>query len=149
MENVRINLPMEYSLEIVLIIFEIMIILMFIAIFYAFYLEPMLSYFKKPNVTHAKYIYLKKLNSLYKESKDKSANTRELYFKLSKIIREFIKKSTGINVVSFSKSEIKKLNIKDLDKLMEEYYPPEFSVDEIGNIQKSIERTISLIKLWE
>ena len=114
-----------------------------------YFLEPLLSYFRKPDVRHAKYIYLRKLNNLSKEAEKKLSNTRDLYYKLSKIIREFIKKSTSINIVSLSKSEIKKLNIKELDALMEEYYPPEFAKDEIGDIKKSIEKTINLIKEWK
>ena len=132
MENVRLNLPMEYSLEIVLVIFEIIIILMLFYIFFTYYWSPILSYFLKPNVSHAKYTFLKKLASLYKEANKKTSNNRILYFKLSKIIREFVKKSTAINVVSLSKSEIKKLNIYALDKLMEEYYPPEFSPKKVN-----------------
>ena len=44
--------------------------------------------------------------------------------------------------------EIKKLEIAELDALMEEYYPPEFSFKESGDIKKSLLNTISLIEKW-
>ncbi len=149
MEEFNLNLPMSYSLELVSIIVEIMIVLMFILIFYLYYWDIILNYYNRPNVKKAKRIYLKKLNNLSNEVNRGNNDYRNLYFKLSKIIREFIKKAIAINVVSLSKYEIKKLEINDLDKLMEEYYPPEFSMESEGDIKESIERTINLIKKWE
>ena len=149
MEDIKLNLPLSYSSDLVIVIIEIIIILILLIIFMDVYWESLLNYFSQPDVPHIKDVYLKRLYNLNKLADNRNEDVKELYFKLSKIIREFIEKTTSINVLNLSKSEIKKLDIKDLDRLMEEYYPPEFSSSIDGDIKRSIENTISLIKTWE
>ncbi len=149
MDNIYLNYPMEYSLELIAIILEIIILLMLLMVFYNNYWQLIIGYFKRPNVPHLKEVYTKKLYNLLKRVDNREYDNRDAYFRLSKIIREFVEKSTLINVLNLSKDEIKKLNIKDLDSLMDEYYPPEFSSDYQGDIKKSINNAILTINRWE
>ena len=92
--------------------------------------------------------YLHHLENLLNEVKDDEIDNREAYQKMSVIIREFIAKSTKINVLNLTKDEINKLNIRDLSSLMDEYYQNEFSRNAKGNIIESINKTMEVIRTW-
>ncbi len=144
--------PFYYSWKLVYILGIILVLLIigyFITRYSSFFYKHFIEIFKKATVPSLKNIYLRRLSKLRNDINNNKINNRDAYLRLSNTIREFIEKATGINVLSMSKSEAKKLNMKDLSLLMEEYYPPEFSSNKEGNIMGSIDRTMEVIKRWK
>ena len=74
--------------------------------------------------------YALKLQDLAAGYNSKTITKREAYQSLSLLIRGFVHEATGINVENYTKSEIKALGMPSLDRLMAEYYVPEFAEDE-------------------
>ena len=66
---------------------------------------------------------------------------KELYKQLSKIIRGYYYERTGINIISYSLTEITKLKDKSLSQLINECYRNEFSKQINKNTKKFICRT--------
>ena len=91
----------------------------------------------------------KKLQKLLNMVNNGRISDKDAYLTLSGYIREFVKKVSGINVLSLSKEEIKKIGMPSLSALMEEYYPPEFSNNIKGDIVTSIKRSIEVISKWK
>ena len=147
--NKELNLPLNYSWNIITIILEIITILVLMYIFYDYFWKVIKNYIVRPRVPYLKERYIKRLEKLKNDVSENRYDIRDAYYNLSKIIREFIDKSTGINVLNLTKSEIEKIGISDLSLLMEEYYPPEFSKFSDSDINNSIVITIELIKKWE
>ena len=147
--NKELNLPLNYSWNIITIILEIITILVLMYIFYDYFWKVIKNYIVRPRVPYLKERYIKRLEKLKNDVSENRYDIRDAYYNLSKIIREFIDKSTGINVLNLTKSEIEKIGISDLSLLMEEYYPPEFSKFSDSDIINSIVITIELIKKWE
>ena len=92
--------------------------------------------------------YIKKLELLMNDVKEEEIDNREAYKKMSLIIREFIAKTTKINVLNLTKDEINKLNIHDLSSLMDEYYKNEFARTSKGDILDSLNKTMEVIRTW-
>lgn len=95
--------------------------------------------------------YVGKIENIAGGYKNGAITKRDGYQRLSAIIREFVHEATGINVESLVKSEIKALGIRNLDKLMEEYYVPEFAEDEKAEHKDLISSCVSamgVIKSW-
>lgn len=147
--NKELDLPLGYSWNIMTVLLEVMAILVLMYTFYDYFWKIIKNYITMPRIPHLKDRYIKKLEKLGNDVNDNSIDVKEAYYHLSKIIREFIDKSTGIKVLNLTKEEIKKIGINELSLLMEEYYPPEFSEYSDSNIANSIMRTIELIKKWE
>jgi hypothetical protein len=144
--------PFKYSwgLAKILIVVTIILLVAYIVILLSprFYDKYLSKLFRKSRVPSLKVRYVRKLENLLNMVNSNRIINKEAYTILSLYIREFVKKATGINVLSSSKEEIKKLGMPDLSRLMEEYYPPEFAKYANGNIIGSIERSIEVIKRW-
>ena len=143
--------PFRYSWNLVYILLGLIVLLIIgylLIRFSPFFSKLFNKFFRKAIVPGFKSRYLRQLEKLKILVDRNEISNRNAYLKLSSIIRGFIEKSTGINVLSLSKNEVKKLNMNDLSLLMEEYYPPEFAKESKGNILASIERTMEVIKRW-
>ncbi len=143
--------PFRYSWDIVyalLVVIAILIIGYLLIKFSPFFSKHFGKFFKKAQAPSYKAKALKLLGKLREDVENNNINNRDAYLKLSNIIRKFIEKTTGINVLSLSKEEVKKLDMEQLSILMEEYYPPEFAKESHGNILDSIDRTTEVIKRW-
>ena len=92
--------------------------------------------------------YLKKIDKLTKKVESEKIELRIEYQNLSKIIRNFVYEMTDIKVQNYSLQEIKKLDMKPLYELIEEYYKPEFAKHFLGNIKLSIDKTRKVIEKW-
>ena len=95
--------------------------------------------------------YAARLKELSKEYSEKAVDKRTAYQKLSILIRGFVQEVTGINVENFTKSEIKAFGIRKLDKLIEEYYVPEFAEDERSRSKdfiRSCNTALGVIQRW-
>ena len=92
--------------------------------------------------------YLAKLNELENSIKNKDCDNREAYQKLSTIIRMFVYEMTGISVQNCTLEEIRPLRMPRLTRLVEEYYEPEFSSENLGDALKSLSKTRKEIQAW-
>ena len=93
--------------------------------------------------------YIDKLNKLEDSVKGNKISNRGAYLAISRIIREFVKEITRIDVVKYTLSDIKNLKMDNLYELVKEYYEPEFSYNSQGDIIKSINKTRKEIHLWK
>ena len=93
--------------------------------------------------------YVAKLNNLITKVNNNSISTRKAYNELSVIIREFIYRTTRVNLLKYSLNDFRKLNNKTLLELINEYYEPEFSYEGSGDILASIEKTRKVIVEWK
>lgn len=78
---------------------------------------------EKNNIKHK---YIKKIDDLKRKLDNEKIENRGAYQSLSAIIRHFVYEITNVKVQNYSLEEIKKLDLKELSKLVEEYYVPEF-----------------------
>ncbi len=95
--------------------------------------------------------YEKRLSDLATGYSGKTIGRREAYQRLSSTIRGFVAEVTGIDVERYTKTEIAAFGIKSLDKLMDEYYVPEFAEDEKGvskNFLFSCENALGVVRKW-
>ena len=73
---------------------------------------------------------------------------REAYQRMSRTIRLFVNKVTGIRVQHCTLSEIREMNIPILTSLVAEYYEPEFARDANADVNYSLQRTRGAIERW-
>ncbi len=73
---------------------------------------------------------------------------REAYQRMSRVIRLFVHRVTGLRVQHRTLSEIRELNIPMLTALVEEYYEPEFARDAQADANVSLDKTRRAIELW-
>ena len=74
--------------------------------------------------------------------------TREAYQQMSACTRSFFKEATGIDVTTYTLSDIHEMGFPQLEYLVTEYYAPEFAEDTIGDVAASIEKTKKVISEW-
>ena len=99
------------------------------------------------NIKEIKKKYINKLDKLKLSVENENIGLREGYQTLSSIIRYFVYDVTNIKVQNYT-LEVRKLDIKYLPELMEEYYRPEFAKESLGNIQISINNAKGVIEKW-
>ena len=95
--------------------------------------------------------YIAQIRLLNNEYKNNKISQREGFQRLSLLIRGFIHDVTGINVETATLKDVKKLGIRHLDKLMEEYYVPEFAEDGRAisrELSESCETAMGVIRTW-
>lgn len=85
--------------------------------------------------------YILKIMILENKINNNQISKKELYKQLSIIIREYYYERTGINIISYSLTEITKLKDKSLSQLINECYRNEFSKQINKNTKKFICRT--------
>ena len=93
--------------------------------------------------------YLHQINVLFDELNSNQIKSRTAYNRLSILIRKFIKETTEIDLLKSSLSEIKKKDTGILYDLIKEYYEPEFSKNNKGDIISSINKTRKVIEEWK
>jgi len=80
--------------------------------------------------------------------KNGQMSNRKAYQKLSELLRQFVFELTGVKVHNFTLEEIKRVNMPNLTRIIDECYAPEFSVDKKGNIDDTIKKTRMVIEEW-
>lgn len=151
--DVRLQDPFSYSyLGVILLILLIVILLLFLVIKLIKRVnsnKPVASNIKVVDINTIKNSYLLQITKLEENVKNNKISERKAYNTLSSIIRRFIFDTTNVDVMKYSLSEIKKLKIKNLPELIEEYYEPEFSREGNGDILSSIQKTKEVIIKWK
>ena len=108
---------------------------------------------KKPeepiDINKVKTEYISKIDQLVTDINNQKITKRKAYNQLSLIIREFVFKTTKIDVLKYTLTEAKKTNRQELIELLNEYYEPEFSKEGKGDLTSSIEKTRKVIMEWK
>jgi len=92
--------------------------------------------------------YVNKIEKLRKDFQSGKRSDRETFGLLSFYIKEFVLEISGIDITKKTLAEIRAINIPEIEKLIEEYYAFEFAPDKLGDVNKSIDRTVKVIKTW-
>lgn len=111
--------------------------------------KPPIITLTPPQIDTIKTEYLAQIYTISSEYQAHKITNRKAYQKLSKLIRNFIFETTHIQVQNYTLQEIKEQQIPILYELVREYYDPEFSKNEQGNILESIEKTRQVIEKWK
>jgi len=100
--------------------------------------------------------YLQKIDKISEAYKEGRMAEKKCYQKLSILLRNFVKESTGVDTLTSTYEDIKGLGIPALTELIGMYYEPEFGVP--GNadedmvskqLEQIIEKTGTVIKTWK
>lgn len=102
----------------------------------------------KPDMEKLRQEYLAKLMKVEMEFDADTTQIRYAYERMSRLIRDFAYKATGIDVMKYSLSEIRKTELNNLADLIEEYYEPEFDKISVGDVKASIQKTREVISKW-
>ena len=102
----------------------------------------------KPDMERLRQEYLAKLMKIEMEFDSDTTQIRLAYERMSRLIRDFAYKATGIDVMKYSLSEIRKTELDNLADLIEEYYEPEFDKISVGDVKASFEKTRGVISKW-
>ena len=94
----------------------------------------------------AKYIGM--LDKVTWEYNSGAIDARTAYQRMSRTIRLFVHRVTGVRVQHCTLSEIRELRIPILTDLVTEYYEPEFARDAQADVNASIRNTRRTIELW-
>lgn len=92
--------------------------------------------------------YIQKVIEVDKDFSINNIDVREGYQRLSMLIREFSTEFSGVDITKKTLAEIRAMNKYQVERLLEDYYENEFSKDPQGNLKKSVEKTIEVIKTW-
>lgn len=104
--------------------------------------------FVKPDLPKLKSEYIGKLAALEAEYNKDTTKIRPAYEGMSKIVREFVYKATGMKVDKLTLAEICRTEYKDLAKLVGEYYRPEFDQISEGDVKSSLAKSRRLVSEW-
>lgn len=74
--------------------------------------------------------------------------TREAYQQMSTCTRSFFHEVTGVDVTTYTLSDIHDMGFPQLEYLVSEYYAPEFAEHTIGDVSASIAKTKRVIAEW-
>ncbi len=116
--------------------------------------EPMPEGYRKPIPQHLFIIkrkYIAGISKLKNDYEKEKITKREAYLKLSLMIRGYVHEATGIDVEKCTLNDVKGMGIRHLDKLMEEYYVPEFAEDkraEGRDFATSCNTAVGVIREW-
>lgn len=100
------------------------------------------------SLPHSKKKALAALAKLQQKLAAEQIDIREAYQQMSKIMRVFVSEVTGTKVTNFTLDEVRQRGPAVLEKLMIEYYPPEFEQRSKGDANTSIIKTMKVIEEW-
>lgn len=92
--------------------------------------------------------YLTKVQMLRHQYLNENMSKRQAFYQISELVRSFAYEMTGVLVQNYSLSEIEKMGIPQLTRLINECYVPEFDEVESGDVLATIERTKEVIGTW-
>ena len=92
--------------------------------------------------------YLKVLADIEQNHKTEKISDRQAFQALSRVVRDFVYKATGIKVQNYTLMEIHYANIPALYELISQCYIPEFAADNEGDIYLLINKARKVIAEW-
>lgn len=102
----------------------------------------------KPTLDELKQKYLTELFDLENSYKAGKIGDKDTYEKLSLSFRNFVFEATGTPAHKYTLYDIKGLNNPIIFNLVNNYYEPEYSQSNMGNILESLEFTKEVIAQW-
>ena len=147
--DISLNGPFSYNILPLIIV----LILLIITIIVFLCLNIRFEKKEKPIVVIAKDInsikkkYLEELDGL--SGNINVLSKKKVYNILSLVIRRFVLEATNVDVLKYSLSEIRELNIEPLTLLVSEYYEPEFNKESDADPITSINKTKEVISKWK
>lgn len=102
----------------------------------------------KSDMGSLKQEFLAKLMQIEMEFDADPTKIRLAYERMSNLIRDFVYRATGIEMLKYTLSEIKKTEYHAIADLIEEYYQPEFDKVSAGDVKASIVKTREVITKW-
>ena len=100
------------------------------------------------NIYSIKPKYLARLAEILQQVNSNQITVKKAYFQVSDCIRGFIQEATGINAKSFTLQDARRMNMPVLERLMQEYYTPEFAYRSAGDINQTISNSREAIESW-
>lgn len=147
--DISLNGPFSYSVLPLIIVLILFVITMIVFLCFNIRFEKK----EKPIVVIAKDInsikkkYLEELDGL--SGNINVLSKKKVYNILSLVIRRFVLEATNVDVLKYSLSEIRELNIEPLTLLVSEYYEPEFNKESDADPITSINKTKEVISKWK
>ena len=92
--------------------------------------------------------YFALLDNLVMRLEKHEIEFRPAFQELSKIIRDFVKEISGVDLTRSTLSEMKQKNIPVVSELIETYYEPEFAVETDDDVFKAIDGARKVIERW-
>lgn len=102
----------------------------------------------KPTLDEIKQKYLTELEILENSYKNGEIGDKDTYEKLSLSFRNFVYEATGTPAHKYTLYDIKGLNNPIIYNLVNNYYEPEYSKSNMGNILESLDYTKKVIAQW-
>lgn len=93
--------------------------------------------------------YLGILTRLENDYKAGKLKDRTAFETLSRLIRKFVRETTGIKVTNYTLEEIKGLNLPKLSKAIELCYPPEFAYKAEADFMSTTSFARNVIQTWD
>ena len=147
--DISLNGPFSYNVLPLIIVLILLIITIIVFLCFNIRFEKK----EKPIVVIAKDInsikkkYLEELDGL--SGNINVLSKKKVYNILSLVIRRFVLEATNVDVLKYSLSEIRELNIEPLTLLVSEYYEPEFNKESDADPITSINKTKEVISKWK
>lgn len=91
--------------------------------------------------------YIKRINVIEAAYNNKEIDSREMHQRLSSTVREFVNEVTGISAQTFVLSDFAKVQMPQVQALIEAFYAPEFAPQEIIELQ-SAENARKVVSEW-
>lgn len=91
---------------------------------------------------------MSRISEIEKLYGDEAMDYRAAYLELSFIVRDFVQKIAGNNVSNLTLSEIKELSIPELYALIEEFYEPEFAMENENWSENPFDDARKVIERW-
>ena len=102
----------------------------------------------KPDMAKLRAEYLARLDAIEADFNKDTTGIRPAYENMSRTVREFAYKATGVAVDKYTLSEIRSTEFGSLAELVEEYYEPEFDKISEGDVRQSLENSRRLVRQW-
>ena len=147
--KVDLNSPFSYNVLPLIIVFLIILLLIIISLILYFKKKSKKKVVIPKDIFSIKNNYVNKLNKLENDFNNNKISSRKAYQKLSILIRSFVYEAFNINVKNNTLTDIKKLGIKPLERLIEMYYSPEFSYSFEGDFKDAIKKTKKELESWK
>lgn len=92
--------------------------------------------------------YLNMIETIERKYQNGELSERNCYQELSRCVREFVYAITGVKVTTYTLTEIRKSKMPGLEKLISEYYHPEFAKETRDEVEQAITEAKRVIKTW-
>ncbi|MGB4758572.1 MAG: hypothetical protein WBP26_00785 [Candidatus Saccharimonadales bacterium] len=102
----------------------------------------------KPDINALKAKYLALIAEAEQEVNQHTITARVAHQKLSLLVRYFVFEANGFRAHVMSLSDIKRIDLPSVARVIEQYYPAEFAAIEQGNITQAIAKAKEVVSSW-